>query len=100
MVVLAIFLESIATLLHSLIFIYILVVVISSVLSWVNPDPYNPVVQIIRRLTEPVYKYMRYYIPTTIQGIDFAPIILLVGLQFLDLFLVRVLYHFAEKLNG
>jgi len=100
MVVLAIFLESIATLLHSVIFIYILVVVVGSILSWVNPDPYNPVVQMIKRLTEPVYQYIRYYIPTTLQGIDFAPIILLVGLQFLDLFLVRVLYHFAGILNS
>ena len=100
MVVLAIFLESIATLLHSVIFIYILIIIVSSVLSWVNPDPYNPVVQIVKRLTEPVYQYIRHYIPTTLQGIDFTPIILLVGLQFLDLFLVRVLYHFAEKLNS
>ena len=99
MVVLAIFLESIATLLHSIIFIYILIVVVGSVISWVNPDPYNPIVQMIRRLTEPVYQYSRYYIPTSFQGIDFAPIILLLGLQFLDLFLVRVLHHFANILS-
>lgn len=98
--VLSIFLESVATLLHSIIFIYIIIVVVSSVLSWVNPDPYNPLVQTVKRLTEPVYAYIRYYIPTTLQGIDFTPIILLVGLQFLDLFLVRVLYYFAEKLSS
>jgi YggT family protein len=99
MAVVAIFLESIATLLHSLIFIYILVVVAGAVLSWVSPDPYNPLVQIIRRLTEPVYGYIRYYLPTNFNGIDFAPILLLLVLQFLDLFLVRVLHHFATSLS-
>lgn len=100
MVVISIFLESIATLLHSLIFIYILIVVGGAVLSWVNPDPYNPIVQMIRRLTEPVYTYIRHYLPTTFNGIDFAPIILLLALQFLDLFLVRVIQYFANSLNS
>jgi YggT family protein len=99
MVVLAIFLDSIATLLHSIIFIYILVIVAGAIFSWVNPDPYNPIIQIIRRLTEPVYAYIRYYIPTTLQGIDFTPIILLMFLQFLDLFVVRVLDYFAQSLR-
>jgi len=99
MVVLALFLESIATILHGLIFVYIWVVIGGAVLSWVNPDPYNPIVQTIRRLTEPVYGYIRRYIPTLYGGIDFAPIILIITLQFLDLFLVRVLQYFASSLS-
>lgn len=99
MAIISIFLESVATLLHSLIFMYIILVVVGSVLSWVNPDPYNPIVQMIRRLTEPVYSYIRKYIPTNFNGIDFAPVVLLIGLQFIDLFLVRVLMHLAESLK-
>jgi YggT family protein len=53
----------------------------------------------IRRLTEPVYSYIRKYIPTNFNGIDFAPVVLLIGLQFIDLFLVRVLMHLAESLK-
>jgi YggT family protein len=100
MVIVAIFLESVATLLSSLIFLYILVVIAGAVLTWVNIDPYNPIVQMIRKLTEPVYAYMRSYIPTTYNGVDFAPFILVVALQFIDLFIVKLLLHFANSLGS
>ena len=100
MVVISLFLESLATLLHTLINAYIWIVIAGAILSWVNPDPFNPIVQVIRKLTEPLYRYVRYYLPISFNGIDFAPIVVLLILQFLDLFLVRVLYYFAGSLNG
>ncbi len=99
MVVIAIFLESVATLLNSLIFMYILIVIAGAVLTWVNIDPYNPFVQIVRRLTEPVYDYMRRRIPTTFNGVDIAPLILLISLQFISIFVVNVLLYFANSLK-
>ncbi len=95
--ILATFIQAIAQILSMVINIYIWVVIISALLSWVNPDPGNPIVQILRRLTEPVYAFVRRYIPTTIGGIDLSPIIIILALQFLDLFLVRVLFNLARS---
>ncbi len=95
--ILATFIQAIAQILSMVINIYIWIVIISALLTWVNPDPSNPIVQILRRLTEPVYAFVRRYIPTTIGGIDLSPIIIILGLQFLDLFLVRVLFNLAQS---
>ena len=62
--------------------LYKWVVIISALITWVNPDPSNPVIQILHRLTEPVYAFIRKYIPTSINGIDLAPIIVIFGLIF------------------
>nr|WP_252971050.1 YggT family protein [Aliarcobacter cryaerophilus] len=66
-------------------------VIISALLTWVRPDPYNPIVQMLYRLTEPVYAKMRQYIPTTFGGMDLAPLILIFALIFLETFLQKVL---------
>ena len=96
--VLSTLIEAIAQILHMVLNIYIWVVIISALITWVRPDPYNPIVQILRRLTEPVYETMRRYFPTVIGGIDLAPIILIIGLQFLDLFVVKLLFNLANGL--
>ena len=83
--------SSILTVLFSVIFLYKWVVIISALLSWVRPDPYNPIVQMLYRLTEPVYAKIRSIIPTTFGGIDLAPIILIFALIFLETFLQKIL---------
>ena len=75
----------------SVIFLYKWIVIISALLTWVRPDPYNPIVQMLYRLTEPVYAKMRQYIPTTFGGMDLAPLILIFALIFLETFLQKVL---------
>ncbi len=97
--ILATFIQAIAQILSMVINIYIWVIIISALLSWVNPDPSNPIVQILRRLTEPAYAFVRRYIPTVIGGIDLSPIIIILALQFLDLFLVRVLFNLARSVG-
>jgi len=82
--------EALIGTLLSIINIYIWVVIIAALITWVNPDPSNPIVQILRRLTEPVYRKMRQYFPTSFNGIDFAPIILILALQFLSQILIRL----------
>jgi YggT family protein len=82
--------EALLGTLLSIINIYIWVVIISALITWVNPDPSNPIVQILRRLTEPVYRKMRQFFPTSFNGIDFAPIILILALQFLSQILMRL----------
>ena len=100
MVILSILFESITTILHSLIFLYIMIVIGTIIASWIGADPYNPIVATARKLTQPLYNLIKTYIPATvINGIDFAPLVLLIGLQFIDLFIVGVLEHFAQALK-
>ena len=98
MMVLSTLIEALAQILHMVLNIYIWVVIISALITWVRPDPYSPIVQILRRLTEPVYEFVRKYIPTMIGGIDLAPIIIILGLQFFDLFAVKLLFSLASGL--
>jgi YggT family protein len=75
-----------ATLFITIISLYKWVIIISAILSWVQPDPYNPIVQMLYRLTEPAYALVRRYIPTVFGGMDMAPLILIFALQFLEIF--------------
>jgi len=98
MIVFSTLIEALASILHTVINIYIWVVIISALLSFVRPDPYNPIVQILYRLTNPVYAFIRKYIPTLIGGIDLAPLIVILALQFLDMFAIRLLFALANAL--
>ena len=80
-------LNSIFTVVLSIIFLYKWVIIISALLTWVRPDPYNPIVQTLYKLTEPAYALIRRYIPTVFGGMDLAPIILIFALIFLETFL-------------
>lgn len=99
MVVISTLIEALAQILHMVINIYIWVIIIAALITWVRPDPNNPIVQVLRRLTEPVYEFIRRYIPTVIGGVDLSPIIILLGLQFLDLFAVKLLFNLAYAIQ-
>ena len=96
--ILSTLIQAIAQILHMVISIYIWVVIIAALITWVRPDPFNPIVQTLYRLTEPVYAWVRRYIPTAVGGIDLAPLIIIFGLQFLDLFLVKLLFQLSASL--
>jgi YggT family protein len=97
MIVLSTLIEAIANILNMVIGFYIWVVIIAALVSWVRPDPYNPIVQILYRLTEPVYAWLRRYIPTNFGGLDIAPLILILGLQFIQMFFVKLLFQLAAS---
>ena len=84
--------SSVLTIVLSVIFLYKWVIIISAILTWVKPDPYNPIVQMLYRLTEPAYAFVRKYIPTVFGGMDLAPIILIFALIFLETFLKNLFY--------
>ncbi len=84
------FLGSIFTVVLSVITLYKWVIIISALLSWVRPDPYNPIVQMLYRLTEPAYALVRRFIPTVFGGMDLAPLIVILVLIFLETFLGRL----------
>lgn len=83
---------------HSLLTIYIWVIIIAALLSWVRPDPYNPIVQFLTRITQPAYDLVRRLMPTTFNGIDFAPLIIIIGLQVIDIILINLLNALASSI--
>lgn len=86
------FIYSIVQLIHTVITIYIWIVIISALLSFVRPDPSNPIVQTLYRLTDPVYQWLRRKMPfLIISGIDLSPLVIILGLQFIDTFMMRAL---------
>lgn len=94
MLVLNNFLQAIAGLLDTLLSIYVWIIIISVILTWVNPDPHNPIVRILNNLTEPVFRQVRKLLPfTVIGGIDLSPIVVLILVEFVKMFLVKSLYQ-------
>lgn len=83
--------SGLAGIVHSLLTVYIWIVIIGALLTWVRPDPYNPIVQIIYRLTQPAYDLIRRTMPTVFNGLDLAPIILIVALNVIDVILINVI---------
>ncbi len=84
--------------LNNLILLYMWVIIIAAVLTWVRPDPYNPIVQLLYRLTQPAYALVRRFIPTTFNGIDLSPLIIIITLQVVQVLisvLMRSLQHAA-----
>ena len=76
--------------LHTVMNLYIWIVIISALLSFVRPDPHNPVVQILHRLTEPVLGFIRQKMPFVVfSGIDLSPLVVILGLQLIDNFMMR-----------
>lgn len=75
--------------------LYTWVIVFRALISWVNPDPSNPIVQFLERSTEPLLGPIRRLLPRL--PIDISPIILLIAVAFLQTFLVRVLYSLAGR---
>jgi YggT family protein len=81
-----------------LINVYIWVVIITAFLSFVNPDPYNPIVQFLYRVTEPAYAMVRKYIKTNFSGIDLAPLVIVLALQVVIILMNFVFTSLARSL--
>lgn len=99
MFVLANFLDALAQVLYFLLEAYMWIVVARAVISWVNPDPYNPIVRFLYSATEPVLYRLRRALPLYAGGIDFSPILVFVVIIFLQRFLVQTLYDMARSLR-
>ena len=99
MFVVANLLEAAATVLSMLLTIYMWIIIARALVSWVNPDPYNPIVRFLYSATEPVLYRLRRALPLYAGGIDFSPIIVFVAIYFLELFVVRSLHDLARSLR-
>jgi YggT family protein len=92
------FFSALAYVIHAILWFYMWLIIIRALLSWVNPDPYNQIVRIIYNITEPVLYRIRALIPINFGGIDLSPLIVILGLVFLNEFLIKSLYRIADKL--
>ena len=98
MFILANFLDAVAIVLYHALNIYFWIVIAGAVLSWVSPDPYNPIVRFINNATEPVFYQIRKRLPVNLGGIDISPIIVILAIYFLQAFLVKSLQGLARAI--
>jgi len=79
--------------------LYMWIIIARAIISWVNPDPYNPIVRFLYSVTEPVLYNIRRRVPVYFGGIDFSPIIVILVLIFLQTFLVQSLIQLAGRMG-
>ena len=99
MFILGNFLSATAKILEIVLQLYMWIIIIRALLSWVNPDPYNPIVQFLNSITEPVLYRVRQFVPMSGMGIDFSPIIVILVIIFLQAFLVNSIGMLAMQLQ-
>ncbi|GAB4263392.1 MAG: YggT family protein [Deferrisomatales bacterium] len=98
MFVLSNFLVAVARVLDLALQLYLWLIIARAVISWVNPDPYNPIVRFLYRSTDPVLYWVRRRLPLVFGGIDFSPMLVILGILFLQSFLVRTLIQLASRI--
>lgn len=90
---------AVASVLQGLLTVYFWVVIIAVLLSWVRPDPYNPIVRTLHALTEPVFYRVRKHLPFTfVGGLDLSPVVVLIAVQLVQIIVVRTLLQWAAML--
>ncbi len=89
------FLMAVVQLIDFLFTAYMWVIIGRAVVSWVNADPYNPIVRFLYEATEPLLGRIRRMLPMSMGGIDFSPMILILAIMFLQSFLVPTLRQIA-----
>ncbi len=90
---------AVAKILHIILNAYMWVIIARAIMSWFNPDPYNPIVRFIHNITDPVLLAVRRRIPASFGGIDFSPMIVLLAIVLLDNFLVSSLAAMGLRLS-
>ncbi len=78
------FIITLAQFLQEILYIYMWIVIIAAVITWIEPNPYNPIVRFLYSVTEPVFDWVREHLPVLFGGIDFSPIVVLFAIMFLQ----------------
>ncbi|MBI3321494.1 MAG: YggT family protein [Candidatus Omnitrophica bacterium] len=100
MFVLANGLQAIAAILDKVLWLYSLVIMVAVLISWVSPDPFNPIVQFLRSVTEPLFAWVRRRLPFVVVGmIDLSPLVTLMLIQLLQMVVIRSLFDLAFRLR-
>ena len=92
-------LNALAHIIDFVLYAYMWLIIIRAFLSWVNPDPYNPIVSFLYQVTEPVLYRIRRFLPFRGPGIDLSPILVFIIIIFLDRFLVGTLQDIVVRLR-
>ena len=92
-------LEGIATILDTVLWLYMWVIIVRALVSWVNPDPWNPIVQFLQRATDPVLYQIRKRLGMGSMGFDFSPIIAILLIMFLQIAVVGSLKDLAIRMH-
>lgn len=90
---------AIANILDIVLTLYMWIVIISALISWVNPDPYNPIVRFLRAVTEPLYRPIRRIIGYRLGIIDISPMAIILAIIFVKYFFIGSLIELAYKLK-
>jgi YggT family protein len=94
------FFSAVAFLVNTVLKLYFWVIIVAALLSWVRPDPYNPIVRFLHAVTDPVFYRVRRWLPfLVIGGIDLTPIVVLLAVEFVRMFLVPTLYGFGAPVR-
>jgi len=91
--------DSLAYILNMALTIYMWLIIARALLTWVNPDPYNPIVRFLYNVTEPVLGWVRSRLPVVFGGLDLSPLVVLLGIVFLQRFLVATLIDLARRIG-
>ncbi len=78
------FIITLAQFLQEILYIYMWIVIIAAVITWIEPNPYNPIVRFLYSVTEPVFDWVREHLPVLFGGIDFSPIVVIFAIMFLQ----------------
>ena len=98
MFVLANFLNAVAYVMEFVINIYMYIIIARAIISWVNPDPYNPIVRFLYQATEPVLSRVRRMLPT-MGGLDLSPLIVLIVIVFLQKFVINSIFEMVSRMK-
>ncbi len=93
------FMHSLATIVDIILNLYMWILIIRAVLSWVNPDPYNPIVRFLHNITDPLIYRVQRILPLQFGGIDLTPMVIIVAIIFLRSFIVPTLHQLAQQLS-
>jgi YggT family protein len=91
--------DAVAIVLDYVLWTYMWIMIIRVILSWVNPDPYNPIVRALYSITDPVLSWLRRRLPLMAGSIDFSPMVVILAIIFLQRFLVASLHGLAFRLR-
>lgn len=98
MFIIANFLLAIAKIADIVLTLYLYIIIARAILSWVNPDPYNPIVSFLYRVTEPLLYRVRRLLPE-MGGLDLSPMLLMLAIFFIQKFAINSVYEIAYRLK-
>ncbi len=91
-------LMAVANIINIILLLFMWIIIARAILSWVSPDPFNPIVRFIHNVTEPVLSPIRAKFPLGLGGIDLSPILVILAVIFVRTFLVKSLMRLSTSL--